>query len=433
MMRKEDGFSLVELMLALVIFTFVIAAATGMFIPLVNQFKQQSRISESNIEGIVGLEILRTDLDHAGFGLPWYFPDDPVNAFNYTEATVAPANAGTSTITYNDSSNTYPPRPVVAGDNLSFVGTVNGNAKVTGIVHGTDFGSDYLVIKSTSVAGNVTAQKWTYIINENEPTPRKWNDTSYDLTPVQDRVIVIKPRVGDTRLRELAMNGPTFFTTYSDISFPANFSPAKPTETFLIYGVDSKDLQRPFNRADYYVGIPAVLPQRCAVGTGILYKAVLSQANGTLPAVTTTPLLDCVADMQVVFGLDMDQDGIIGTYSNADGTTVADATNITGQGEGKTSGDIQNILKSHSDLADYRSCVQEVRVYILAHEGQRDPNYTYPNSTVIVGPTNPNDPASIYLAKQVGRSFDFTKSGIANWQNYRWKLYIVVVKLRNTR
>jgi len=137
--------------------------------------------------------------------------------------------------------------------------------------------------------------------------------------------------------------------------------------------------------------------------------------------------------MQVVFGFDMDQDGIIGTYSNADGSTVADATNITGQSEGASAGGIQSILMSHADLTDYRNSLQEVRVYILAHEGQRDPNYTYPYSNVIVGPTNPDDPALMYLAKQVGRAFDFTKSGITDWQNYRWKLYTVVVKLRNTR
>jgi prepilin-type N-terminal cleavage/methylation domain-containing protein len=432
MIRKQDGFSLVELLVALVIFSFVIAAATGMFIPLVYQFKQQSKIAETNIEGIVGLEILRADLEHAGFGLPWYFPDDPANAFTYTEATVAPANSGTSTITYNDSPNTFPPRPVVAGDNLSLATTVNGNTGITGIVHGTDAGSDYLVIKATGVSGTITAQKWTYITNENEPKPRTLGSSSYDLTPTQDRVIVIKPKVSDTRLRELVMDGSTFFTTYSATAFPANFSPARPAETYLIYGVDPSDLTRPFNRADYYVGYPAALPQRCAVGTGILYKAVL-QADGTFPAVRTTQLLDCVADMQVVLGFDMDLDGIIGTYSNADGTTVADAGNITGQNEGKSSGEVQNILRSHSDLADYRSCLQEVRVYILAHEGQKDPNYTYPNSNVIIGPTKPDDPASLYLTKQVGRAFDFTKSGIADWQNYRWKLYTVVVKLRNTR
>jgi len=425
MIRKQDGFSLVELLVALVVFSFVIAAATGMFIPLVYQFKQQSKIAESHIEGIVGLEILRSDLEHAGFGLPWYFPDDTIT---YTEATVSPAKDHG----FNDSSGN-PPRPVIAGENFNFTGSVNGNLSITGIVHGTDTGSDYLVIKSTVVSGTNTSQKWTYIINENEPKPRTLGNSTYDLVPVNDRVIVLRPKVSDTRLHELVMDGTNFFTQYSANAFPANYSPTKPAETYLIYGVAPSALKRPFNRADYFVGIPDTLPQRCATGTGILYKVVLSQADGTFPTATTVPLLDCVADMQVVFGLDMDQDGIIGTYSNADGSTVVDATNITGQTEGKTAGDVQNILTAHGDLADYRSALQEVRVYILAHEGQKDPNYTYPYSTVIVGPTDPNDPASPYLATQVGRSFDFTKSGITDWQKYRWKLYSIVVKLKNTR
>jgi len=396
-------------MVALVIFTFVIAAATAMFVPLVNQFKQQSKIAETNIEGIVGLDMLRGDLEQAGYGLPWYFPDDTIN---YSEATVAPANA----VTFNDSPGN-PPRAVVAADNVTFGGAVNGNANVTGVVTG----SDYLAIKSIAITGSATAQKWTYILAENEPNPRKWNSASNDLKPATDRVIVIRPKVGDVRLRELVMDGSNFFTKYSETAFPGNFSPTQPSESFLIYGVDpSNDLKTPFNRADYYLGVPTALPRRCAVGTGILYKAVLSQADGSFPAVNTTQLLDCVADMQVVFGLDMNYDGIIGTYSNADGSTAVDAGGITGQNEGMTSSVLQ-LFNSHPDLTDYRNSLQEVRIYILAHEGQMDPNYTYSNPSILVGELG------------LGRTFNFAASGIANWQNYRWKLYTLVVKLQNTR
>ncbi len=94
MMRKHDGFTLIELMIAMVVFMFVIVAATGIFIPLVSQFKQQSKITETNIEGIVGLELLRGDLEQAGFGLPLYFQDD--TKINYAEAANDPANK------YND-------------------------------------------------------------------------------------------------------------------------------------------------------------------------------------------------------------------------------------------------------------------------------------------------------------------------------------------
>ena len=67
---------------------------------------------------------------------------------------------------------------------------------------------------------------------------------------------------------------------------------------------------------------------RCAPNTGNLYKTSLSHANGKLVYI---PLVDCIADMQVVYGWDMRNggasgtDGLIDTYSNADGTTAVGA------------------------------------------------------------------------------------------------------------
>ena len=127
MMRKHDGFTLIELMIAMVVFMFAIVAATGIFIPLVSQFKQQSKITETNIEGVVGLELLRGDLEQAGFGLPFYFQDD--TKINYAEAANDPAKK------YNDATPDAP-RAIVAGNNVNFANIVNG--------------SDYLVIKSVA-------------------------------------------------------------------------------------------------------------------------------------------------------------------------------------------------------------------------------------------------------------------------------------------
>ncbi len=39
--------------------------------------------------------------------------------------------------------------------------------------------------------------------------------------------------------------------------------------------------------------------------------------------------MDCVADMQVVFGWDIDKDGDIDTYSDADGATVSGTGSTT--------------------------------------------------------------------------------------------------------
>ena len=71
MKRRESGFSLLELMIALAIVSVVLAAASTFFIGVVKQYKVQTKITESNVEGILGLELLRKDLESLGYGLPW--------------------------------------------------------------------------------------------------------------------------------------------------------------------------------------------------------------------------------------------------------------------------------------------------------------------------------------------------------------------------
>ena len=71
MVKRQEGFSLIELMITMVVFLLAIAAASNVFTGLLTQFKQQSKIAETNIEGAVGLEILRRDLESAGYGVPW--------------------------------------------------------------------------------------------------------------------------------------------------------------------------------------------------------------------------------------------------------------------------------------------------------------------------------------------------------------------------
>jgi hypothetical protein len=250
----------------------------------------------------------------------------------------------------------------------------------------------------------------------------------------------MKPKAGDTKVKELIMDDTKFFTKYSKDSFPVNFSPQQPMtnpqEAYLIYGVDpTYDLKMPFNRADYYVGIPnntplfpGALPTRCAAGTGVLMKEVLSHKAGVdfpstdgVTSQNVTPLLDCVADMQVVFGLDMgsagggaDPNGVIGTYTNPNGSTIVGGFV---EDEGKSQADVQKVLSSASEL---RNRLMEIRVYILAHEGQRDPNYTFNNFTCGANCITVGDFGC-------GRPFNLPP----DWKNYRWKVYTLVVKPQN--
>jgi len=394
MIKREGGFTLIELLITMVIFILVLAAGSQIFTGLLTQFKQQSKISETNIEGIVGLEILRQDIEHAGYGLPWN-----LGGANYDEA-IDYGNTVQNETTYNDAGATdAPPRAIVSGN-----GDGIGN-------------SDVIVIKAANVARNVTASKWTYLTVGGvkktwTPDCENVNKNSDCTTNNTVRTIVISPGSTETNSRSLIVNSGAFFAQYSNTT---GFAPTGSTDTYIIYGIDrDTDLRMPFNRADYYIRTPgaANFPDRCAIGTGVFYKATVNHNDGGL---SELPLLDCVADMQVIYGIDTDAtiDGAVNCYVNdpADALATVDAENI-------------------------RNRIKEVRVYLLAHEGQYDSSFAYnphisPSSIRVGEPSSSLSGGSCTGVAVLGQDFDL--GGITNWQNYRWKVYTIVVKSNNLR
>lgn len=368
MKRRNAGFSLVEMLVVIAIFGFALAGTSQMFISMMHTHRQQSRLTETNIEGVIGLELLRQDLEKAGYGLPWN------GTFAYSE---------TSSDPYSFNQTSDAPK-----------GIVSANDVTSGVLPNTD----YLVIRASNIATNQTCGKWAFLpVPPAPPTQWRLNSgataTSENFSP-NDRVIVISPGIPNTpSARNLVNVGGQWRPQFNAIT-PSFAAPVFSEETRVIYGIDPDTNPRmPFNRADYYVKMPlsSELPRRCAPTTGILYKAVVRHSDGGLQEM---PLLDCVADMQIVFRLDRNSDGIID-----------DTTNIlTNSGIPLTA-------------EQTRTQVKEVRVYILAHEGQKDVNYKHPDSSPIVGDYS------------LGRSFNL--STITDWQNYRWKIYTLVVKLNN--
>ncbi|MDQ7787269.1 MAG: PilW family protein [Thermodesulfovibrionales bacterium] len=388
MIKRQEGFTLVELLITMVIFVFTIAAASSIFVPLLTQFKQQSKVAETQIEGVVGLDLLRRDVEQAGFGLPWNI------AAAVTTATYSEASGNISPLTfppsnYNDAPN--PPRAILSGDSVGFNG------------------SDYLVIKGTSVATNDAAMKWAYVVEEGGASVVKtWGAGVEDLDST-DRVIVMIPSRGVNNQKILVDSSGVFSVQFQSVPNSA-YSPGIERDLYLIYGVDpDTNLRMPFNRAEYYIrgaGGGFTIPPRCAPNTGVLMKSVINQADGARGA--GMPLLDCVADMQVVYQLDRDGDGTLDAVTSVLNDTTGTAL---------TARQIREQLK-------------EIRVYILAHEGQKDNTYNattiYPAGTVAL-PAAP-DPGSVS-----GSTFNFTTRGVTDWRHYRWKIYRIVVKPNNLR
>jgi prepilin-type N-terminal cleavage/methylation domain-containing protein len=353
-LRRQDGFSLVELMVTMIVSVMTLIAATQIFAGLLRGFKQQSRIAETNVEGIVGLELARQDLLSAGYGLPWV-----VTGVVYNEVTPVPGNA------LNDSPSDAP-RPFVNGDGEGFNG------------------SDYLAVKASLGAMNAPSEKWTTLRKDN--VVHDWPDPN-DQLAATDGVIVVTGGgdATDVTRRTLVVSG-TFYTTFNNTS---PFAPIDNQHTNIIYGIDTETpLRAPFNRADYFIDTTAV-PERCAPDTGVIVKAVMSHSDGNLSD-NQFSILECVADMQVIFRLDTNNDDAIDSGLDE----------LVGM-----------------DAPDIREQVKEVRMYILTHEGRMDPDYTHENGTFTVGEFG------------LGRDFDLTT--IPGWEHYRWRLHTLAVRPEN--
>lgn len=336
--RENRGFTLVEVMVTLVILIVVLTAASGLFSLVLGQYKQQSKIAETGMERMMGLELLRQDIAHAGHGLPW----NNLSSLAYSEAASG---------TYNDLPPNAP-RAVLSGHNTGFGG------------------SDRLIVKAASVGLDPLCRRWTLL--DSTGTTRTWTPGSENLA-AGDQVIVLEPGATEDTRRSLVKSG----TTYSkDFSLVADFRPLNPGDTRVVYGIDNGGtLRMPYNRAEYFIDNTSV-PKTCAPNTGVLVKALVSHASGALT--TPLPLLDCVADFQVRYGLDSSGDGAID--NTAEDVTTLDARTIRNQ-------------------------VKEVRVFVLAHEGQRDRAYSHPTGSITVAGH----------ANTVDRQF-------------RWRVYEMVVK-----
>ncbi|WP_328745423.1 PilW family protein [Geomonas anaerohicana] len=413
--RNDKGFTLVEMVVAMAIFLFVILAANQAFQSVVASSTQQTKSLASNIDGIVGLELLRYDVEHAGYGLPWRFQ-------SYTGA-ISFRNLGGSANVEAEVANEALAKGMDSAS-LNAVQSANIKAIDAGTcgkeVNGSDAtnvggGPDYLVLRSVLAPLNRGAgdasRKWSYLNysssgGSNHSYLRKWNNAE-DLG-ANDRATAILSTFTSSGSEEkvLLMNGLDFEVRVgTNGALPAGdpFKPNDRSEVVVAYGIANSAnagsaLRMPYHRTDYYLFRPAVMPQTCNPGTGILYKAVVDQATGRFG--TQYPLLNCVADLQVEFEYDAKDDGNISYLS---GATLASLR-----------------------AAEIRDHLKIVRVYLLVQEGKRDDSFNYPGDSIQVG-----DRARPTTSGRTLSAADMASLFTADWRKYRWKLYTIVTRPKN--
>ncbi|HYA41143.1 MAG TPA: prepilin-type N-terminal cleavage/methylation domain-containing protein [Syntrophobacteraceae bacterium] len=352
-MSGQRGMTMVELLVGLAIVMLIVGAAGTAYLKLLRTYRTQGRLAQSYMANLTGLEILRYDIETAGFGLP---------ANLGTGATYSEASDGTVP-SYNPSAlNDAPGNPPRAFAHLN-----NGGAN----------GSDALAIKSSAanVFNNPTGRKWSMITNApNIQAPantnakvKLWGVTGLD--PVMDfttnEYFIILDNNGVLQPHSGAWGCYTFNSSawnagyyYNTTSPPNNIpSPTSSQQVFYIYGLDntsnnSTGVHRmPFNRVDYYLdnSIAADIPSSCASDTYILYRSTIDQQTGQFDK---TPLVDCVKDFQVAFGLDP-------SGGTNPAQTIVWQDNLAGM----------NALQIQQKL-------REVRVFVLFQEGLGDTGAT---------------------------------------------------------
>ena len=95
--KGHSGFSLIEVLIVTAILAVVMIISSNVFTTVITQSGQQTKVVTSEMESIIGLRILRYDIEHAGYGLLERISDTDLASFTYSEAADTPAS------NYNDS------------------------------------------------------------------------------------------------------------------------------------------------------------------------------------------------------------------------------------------------------------------------------------------------------------------------------------------
>jgi len=246
MVRHQEGYTLTELVVVILIFSVVMTVMSVAFNKIAVSSGQIVKAAETDIGGLIGLELLRSDLELAGFGLPWSLPADA----RYTEAAdgvevkgCADGCPGANAHLFNDAPSAAP-RGVVLGNNV-------------GYNH-----SDYLVLKGTALGMSATSRSWSYLNYRSTGAIIKPSKSEIELVPgVGDRVIVVKTGVSrGVATRELVTAGGSAFSLRFNLPLPQAFQPPSGIDSYQVFGVAPADsdhpldpLAFPFNRADYYL------------------------------------------------------------------------------------------------------------------------------------------------------------------------------------
>jgi prepilin-type N-terminal cleavage/methylation domain-containing protein len=344
----SHGFSLVELLVTMVIFGILM---TGIFQAYIAQMKNTTReygIAESDIDRSVGQGVISRDIFMAGYGLA----DD----YNGVYAPWALQSTNSDT----------------APDDLTLMGTALG-------------------------MDSQQAQHWSYVTNftGTNVTLRSWADSREDIED-GDNVILLDAATKRLLTGTGTPNWLFQFDTHNaavltDDELVGWSAPSSGTVVYGLYGSGATAATQPYYAVNYHLS--SAPGDGCAPNVPNLLRV---ESRTTEAPTGGDVIIPCVADFQVILGLDTNSDRQIDLWSNG-GVTAADGY----------------------DPARLNRSLRQVRVYALTQIGERDNSYTYPSSTVYVGDQS--------LGR--GRSFPLSTAQ----RHYRWRVIRFSAVPRNIR
>ncbi len=294
----SGGFTIVELLVTMTIVSSVMAIAYYAYTRLSSNISSEYASIETAMDKIVGLELLRLDVEHAGFGVAYDESNLPIQ--------------------WSSSPNT-----------LILRSTLNNSKTMT---------------QGWLMADCVRGSLWTSCITLDER-------------------------------KDTTNNSIVFLNYQGNLAFSANSSTLCPINAhFIGYPVDTTISNGCINQVctqiRYRLSSNQPLSQ-CALGTSNLLRQVGGGSG--------VPIINCVADWEVRFGLDTDGDGTF------DVDAMPASLPATRQSQ--------------------RSQVKYIAIYLLVQSGRYDPNFNFGNN--------------ITLSNGITLSFPLSCS---KCPNYRWKV-----------
>jgi len=314
--HSETGFTMVEMLITMVIVSIVVGIAYYAYNKLATEVSNGSVSVEGAMDKIVGLELMRLDIAHAGFGIARDETCPPVRWISAND----PSDPCDSDL------------------------------------------ENSLVLRSTMNNTNQSTMGWLLVeCKENE----SW----------QNHIIIDEREVS-------TVNTIVFLDYRGQFGFSATSSTNCPRDAnyigYPVVGTNECNVQT-CSRVAYTLSTTQSL-SLCADGTKNLLRKVGAGSG--------SPILNCVADWDLRFGLDTDGDGAVDTVSTGSGLPTTPA--------------------------DIRSQLKYISVYALIQAGNYDAKYNYGNNVTVDNNVTLTFPA-----------------GCTKCPNYHWKVLKKTIKLMN--